>query len=886
MNHSRTLFAPVAGPARVQRPANRSGNSTEFLAASATCAVPLLLLLLAPAIVHAQGTNQLSILNNEYPRVFFFRNSEQACNARLYPTFASWDAQFNRLQGIMGKCLDEECLGREPRNIEFFSRFKQQHPDQVVLLHFNGNARDPRYHTQKYFPGHWIYRSAVMITADVPSQSGESVIKVKDTSRFRMNAGRFETSNDDIALLGMTADGKHDWYHCEQVQLIAVDPRARTIRVKRGCYGTKPLAFRANASRAAAHQVEGPWGRHNNIMWFYNHSALCPKDKNGRNCNDLLVDDLAEWFGPAGKLAAFDGIEFDVMFNQTHGDTDGDGLEEDGVIDGINQYGIGMIQLARQLRQRMGDQFVIQGDGALGPGGSRSQRAWHILNGIESEGWPNLNDWEFDDWSGGLNRHFFWRDNAYKPVFNYVNHKWVQPVAGRPGVHENPDVPFSRHRLAFAACQFFDAAVCYSFAPRRDADGKFGVWDEFRCGVDNQLGWLGRPEGPAVHLAAASPDLLQGHGEGATLAKLISGAVKTSGTADSVRVEAVDAAATTLRFTIQSVPTDGPDLYVKVVMQGQPRSGYPREMARFAQVGLSGGMMDLMAGPPRATGMKLRGARCEVPLDRATGARLLFRPATIAGEKLAGCFAHPPYKGAKGYVYWEREVDVPRASQLCFSVGMGEKSPERSDGVQFQVYGAVVKENALGAYQKLFETTTNRHQWLPQTVSLAPYAGQRVRLKFVADCGPHDNATTDQAYWGAVKIVTVGAGKEHITPFKQYMTWVNDRPFRSGFYYSNIKSGKVDLAFNIEGSESVVIQSVTAHAHCDVMIRLFQRGIVLANPSHEPYKFDLTKLAPNRKYRRLQGTVNQDALTNNGQATGATVTVGPRDGLFLRRVDR
>ena len=57
----------------------------------------------------------------------------------------------------------------------------------------------------------------------------------------------------------------------------------------------------------------------------------------------------------------------------------------------------------------MGDEFIIQGDGELGPGGVRSQRAWEILNGIESEGWPNLSDWEFEDWSGGMNRHFFWR---------------------------------------------------------------------------------------------------------------------------------------------------------------------------------------------------------------------------------------------------------------------------------------------------------------------------------------------------------------------------------------------------------------------------------------------------------------------------------------------
>ena len=453
----------------------------------------------------ARDIERLEILQENYPRAFFFRASEGACVEKRYPTYESWEQQFNRLQGIMGKCLDEECLGREPRNPEFFSRFKKDHPTQAVLLHFNGNARDPRYHTENYFPGHWIYRQAIEITQDIPAEQGETVIHVEDTRTFHVNVGRYKTSNDDIALFGITPDGMHDWDYCEQVQLLEVDARAKTITVRRGCYGTRPLAFRAGKSRAATHVVEGPWGRNNNLMWFYNFTTHCPRDANGKTCADLVVDDLAEWFGPRGKLAAFDGLEFDVMHNQTRGDTDGDGVEDNGIIDGVNHYGIGMVEFARQLRQRMADNFIIQGDGALGPGGSRSQRAWDILNGIESEGWPNLNEWEFTDWSGGLNRHFFWRENARPPVFNYVNHKWNESVPGKPGARVHPQVPFSRHRLVFAACQFFDAMTCYSFAPINDPDGKFGVWDELRCGIDHRVGWLGKPEGLPCDSLARRP---------------------------------------------------------------------------------------------------------------------------------------------------------------------------------------------------------------------------------------------------------------------------------------------------------------------------------------------------------------------------------------------
>lgn len=843
-----------------------------------------ILVALWPLTLAARDPQQLDILQDQYPRAFFFRATEGAYSVRRYPTFESWARHFDRLQGIMGKCLEEECQGREPRNPLFFTRFKKEHPRQVVLLHFNGNARDPRYHAEKYFPGHWIYRRAVMITQDVPAESGETVIHVNDASDFRVNTGRYRTSNDDIALFGMTDDGKHDWYHCEQVQLLAVDPRAKTITVRRGCYGTEPLAFTAGRSRAAAHMTEGPWGANNHLMWFYNFATHCPRDRDGKSCADLLVDDLAQWFGPDGPLAAFDGLEFDVMHHQTHGDTDGDGVEDHGIVDGINQYGIGMVEFARQLRQRVGDDFIIQGDGALGPGGSRSQRAWGILNGIESEGWPNLTDWDMEDWSGGMNRHFFWQANARPPAFNYVNHKWNQSVPGEPGVRVAPKVDFGRHRLVLAACQFFDAATCYSFAPPADPGGLFGIWDELRRGVDGQPGWLGGPDGPPIRLAANRPDLMREFRSPEALARRITGNVRVQTTSDGLQVSSADPNAKQLEFVIRDVPAQGADLTVFVTMSADPMKGYPREVARFAQVAASGGMIDLLSGRPLATGMKLRGDDREVPIDRAEGATVQARRQSIAGKTLPAIFMHPPYKSRKGYAFWTTEATVPENGELRFFIGMGEKSPERSDGVLFEVYAAEVAGDGTGPYRRLFSELTNRHQWLPRTVALDEFAGKRVRLKFVADCGPNDNATTDHAHWGDVKIVRSDLGEDRITPSRSYMTWVNDRPFTSSFYYRHIRSPSVDLTFSIEGSEPVRLQAITAHAHPDAVCRVFEKGIVLANPSYEPYTFNLEELSPDRSYRRLQGTRTQDPVTNNGQPVGNTVTLGEREGLFLVRV--
>jgi len=1008
----------------------------------------------AMAGAYARDAGRLRILGEHYPRVFYFRATEAACSPQRYPTYESWERNFVGLMGIMGKCLEEECLGREPRNPEFFSALKKRHPEQAVLLHFNGNSRDPIYQRDGFFPGHWIYRRAVAITEDIAAAVGESVIKVADTRAFRVESGRYRKHNDDIALFGVK-DGVHDWYHCEHVQLVSIDHEAGALTVKRGCYGSKPLAFKVGESRAAAHQAEGPWGQNNHFLWYYNYSTHCPRDRNGKVCSDVLVDDLARWFGKGGVLESFDGLEFDVLFNVTHGDTDGDGVEDRGVVGGRNNYGIGVIEFGRKLRTRMGEELIIQADGALGRGGNRSQRNWEIFNGIESEGWPNLNEWEIDDWSGGLNRHFFWQQNARKPAFNYINHKWVEAVPDRPGHHKQVRVPFSRHRLVFAAAQFFDAMVCYSSVPQLPASigytywtkdvpvpagasltfslgmgekspersdgvwfrvlaaemqdgrpgpfkqifeksskahewlpqsvslegfagksvrlkfvadcgpadnattdhalwgkvqvcspagvanlvsaelpavgmclrnreevpvgsgtgarleyqesaeingvalpayfvhppyrrqggfGKFPIWDEFVRGADSELGWLGRPEAPAVHLAAATVDLLGGSGTGRALVDRIDGAVEAALENGHVVVCSAEPDASDLRFMIRNVPATGGDLFVSLVMAGTPMTGYPREMARYTEVAASGGIIDLMSGSGRATGMCIRG-RQEEAIAPTSGARVKRTKSMIAGASLPAIFVHPPYKTGVGYTYWSKDVDIREDSELRFCIGMSVKSPERSDGVWFQVFAATVGEDGIGSFTKISETSSKAHEWIPQAVSLAPYVGRRVRLKFVADSGPNDNSITDQAHWGDVKVVKAGVDESDLTKAVEYMTWVNDKPFSSSFYFRHIRTDRVDLSFAVESSEPVAISSITVHSHPDAMCRVFEGGLVLANPSRDPYTFDLEAITPGRSYRRLKATKFQDSVANNGRRVGATVTLGDRDALFLVRTE-
>ena len=100
-----------------------------------------------------------------------------------------------------------------------FTRFKQQHPDQLVLLHYNGTARDPRDHIARLHAGHWLYYNGATIRGDIPAESGELEIKVDRPELFRTGIGRFRNTNEDIGLCELDSANRPDWSRSEQVQL-------------------------------------------------------------------------------------------------------------------------------------------------------------------------------------------------------------------------------------------------------------------------------------------------------------------------------------------------------------------------------------------------------------------------------------------------------------------------------------------------------------------------------------------------------------------------------------------------------------------------------------------------------------------------------------------
>ncbi len=832
----------------------------------------------------ADPTQGLDLFTRGWPRAFFFRAAEgMAANPQV--TYDVWDRNFSRLCGIEGKALDEEVPGRSRRNVEFFTRFKTQHPRQLVLLHYNGNARDPRDAGPGYFAGHWVYHTGCLIMQDLPAEEGESDLHVENVDLFRTEMGRYQDRNEDIGLCVLDDEGRPHWSGAEQVELLGKDPERKVLRVRRGCFGTTPRAFPAGRAYAAAHATEGPWGKNSNLMWFYNFSPRCPKSPEGRTCVDVLVGELARELGPGGRLETFDGLEFDVLAHQRWSgeppasrgvDTDGDGRHDGGFHEGVNLYGVGVYDFCRRLRERVGDDRFLLADGH----GTNSQRAFGQLNGIESEGWPTLSDWEFKDWSGGLNRHLYWDAFGRKPVFSYFNHKYIDGQEGRL-----PQIPFSRHRLALAAAQFCNAAVCYSFAPPREEGGLFPVWDELWKGEEEEVGWLGEPLGPPRRLAMEAPDVLQGAGRAFPadfVSRFVGEDVRVSRDGSALRVEGTDSARGELSLRLTDMPCSGPDLFVALKIRAAARAGYPADMPRLVWVGAGRSRLDLMSesSPPRA-GMGLRGEG-EVALDPTTGAGVrYFAQRKLGDETREAYLCHPPWRGGKtGYTFWERDVTVPPQGVLLFSIGMGELSPERSDGVVFRV---LVRPEG-GDWEQVYERTYNEARWQDEEVSLAPWEGRRVTLKFVTDCGPRDDSTTDHSSWGDVRVAQAGVPERRTAPVR-YMTFAGPTQFEATFAFREIATPGVDLSLSIEGTEPVWITEVSAHAAPDAVLREFEHGVVLANPSLHPVTFSLADLLPGRQFRRIRGSRAQDPQTNDGRPAGGSVTVGERDGLFLAASD-
>ena len=536
--------------------------------------------------------SQRTVYSGDYPRAVFFRYME-----RVAQPYEEWEKSVDGLSGFIGQALPDQLSdhieGILPKVAEYYRRFKERHPEQIVLLHVNGLSQVPTIRTMHDFPGHWLYFEGTRISETVPASQIQTTLKVANTELFTLKAGFQRDRPDHLGICALDAAGKPDWRKAEYAQLVAIDPAGGTITVKRAMFGSQPMALPAGRGYVAALVTHGPWNRERGeLEWHYNFSTECPRDEQGRNAGDMFVEYLARAFGKGGPLENADGVAFDVMYltPQILGgqwrfrqpDFNGDGRGEDFHKD--TTYMAGENEFYRKLRQALGKDYLLTSDVQE----LDNQRALGILNGGESENWLTHNDPLTKHWSSGINRNFFWEGRARPPTFNYLNHKFSPPT--RPsrmsGKLPFQVIPFNQHRLKMAAAVLSGAVV----TSNRPATDPVGIWDELVQGKDRKAGWLGKAVGPTVRLVSRAQPLLPGEWtkpEG-LIPHLKSANAHFTRDGDAVCITPL--AAGEGRFEIQGVPLQGPDLTILATVRAAPRKGFPAEYARIllASAGVKG----------------------------------------------------------------------------------------------------------------------------------------------------------------------------------------------------------------------------------------------------------------------------------------------------------
>ncbi len=672
---------------------------------------------------HTKKSTDLMIMDEEnYPRVFYFRQTERP---EYYMNYEDWQDEWDGLMGIQGKALGEELADRSLRHVKYYTQFKKDHPGQIVLLHYNGNACDPLFETNEFFDGHWLYTNGPKITEDLPENWTYSKVKVEDANYFVEFTGRFFDRKEDVAIVALDENGIPDWNHCEQAIIREIDYKNNELTIARGAYKDRPLAFKAGKARVVAHVVEGPWfggletqNQGNHLLWYYNHSTTCPRDEQGRNCNDVMAELMANRFLPGGDLHHFDGFELDVLFNtlehnsyfylQNLGpgkkrapDCNGDGIADMGFIDGKNVYELGVHEYIKTQREKLNeiDSTIL----FLADAGHKTQHSFGYLNGVESEG--------FHQWSN-INTHFFWNTNAHQPNFSYINHKFK---------HTGENF-YPKQRVALSAAMYAGSAVAqYVPQPPRNTDGTVGIWDEFVKGKANERGWMGKPLGKAVHLVEKEKDLLNGQTPTEELLN---------------KLEFVDCQATIENGAIK------------------------------------------LTGNPATGDMKMIIPKVKLPKKEFT--------LVITSH----CEPKQGFEPQYGRKMWIRPTDESGKSLL------------------------------------------NDYEW----------------------------------YW-------------HMKDRR--FAYMNNKSFTNYILFEDTKSEQAYIQIRFVSHEPVYIEALKLFAAGDPMYREFENALVITNPGHHQYTFDLTEISPEKKYRRIDGTQFQDPETNNGKAVGDKITLGKHDALFL-----
>ena len=446
-----------------------------------------ILFLLSVTFILGAQANNLDVFSDKPLKQLYFRYAEGSLkNAEP----EKWVKRWGRFDGVVIKALNEEITGFDSKTTETLRLFKQTYPNKLLLLHFNGRASLPDFANHYAQSKDYLYFVGTTARSKILSSEAQSTVKVDSVSAFSIRKGLRNNANEDVVIVAKNDDGSLNWEKTEHAKLVSISKEG-SITLERDILKTGKLELEADKAYIAQHVAKGPFSTATQRLWEYNWFQF-------ENSNRLLPTSLPHYLNKQlqSQLKFFDGIQFDVLTEAHRTDNIGYPMKIDADADGKpdrfspSQYDEahrnGIYSFLANLRSKLGETRLILADGSYA-----NQRATWLLNGIESESWPDNSDAELTQWSSGLNRHNYWRTFAEAPQLNYI--KVADYHVPKKGKVEPTD---NTRRLVVAAGGLTDSAIVPAFRPKGLA---FHKWPEFR-----KLKNIGRPIGELVTLTTQS----------------------------------------------------------------------------------------------------------------------------------------------------------------------------------------------------------------------------------------------------------------------------------------------------------------------------------------------------------------------------------------------
>lgn len=128
----------------------------------------------------------------------------------VHTDYDTWEKKYVTSSGLLRKYICEE-LKIDTILYSWLNRFAETYPEKLLLLHFNGEARQVNDYPEinkKYFPGHWVYETGSLLSEDCTSSQTHIQVKAIDYFAKSIRLPEYVTQTMDSTLCATCRTGR------------------------------------------------------------------------------------------------------------------------------------------------------------------------------------------------------------------------------------------------------------------------------------------------------------------------------------------------------------------------------------------------------------------------------------------------------------------------------------------------------------------------------------------------------------------------------------------------------------------------------------------------------------------------------------------------------